>query len=908
MNMEKAMTEPSAARLFIVLAACVMLFAARRSNGQSTQPADMRENLAIFAKVSTSYVSGHETLAAVNSGFTPRNSGDKTRGAYGNWPRTGTQWVEYEWSHPISTSSIDVFWFDDHNGVRVPKSCRLQYWNGDRFVEVPNAVGLGVARSRYNATTFDEITTTRLRLEMVSNGEASTGILQWRVFDSGKTADFAPLVTAGVDRDVVLPGTTYLNGVAKVLRRDADSLALDWSKDAGPGDVVFANSEAAVTTAQFSVPGDYVLRLGARVRNLSASDTLNVHVIAPAPLVPLQPVYTTEYKINSPLWNARIKALITHWIPHCIDELSDPNQKTGGIDNFVQAGNKLAGRPYKRHVGYPFANAYVHNTVESMCDALMVDPQGDPDIIKAQDEMRATLDKWIPIILSAQEPDGYLQTRFTLGTPDEPDGFSPPHWSPRYRSEHEGYTAGYFIESACADYLMTGGKDLRMYNAAKKLADCWFNNLGPAPKKPWYDGHEEIEQALVRLGRLVNDVEGGEKGDKYIELAKFLLDCRGMGPGGVEYDQSWVPVIHQYQAVGHAVRAVYCYSGMADIAMETGNIDYRSAVQSIWSNLVNTKYYITGGVGSGETSEGFGHDYSLPNNSYCESCSGCGELFFQYKMNLAQRDAKYADLYEDTLYNAILGDMDLSGDNFTYTNPLDSSEERYRWHACPCCVGNFPRTMLMLPTWMYAKDDDGIYVNLFIGSTVNIPKVAGVNLEITQNTDYPWSGNVSLIVNPSAEKNFSVHVRIPRRDVCPLYTPSPDSNGMVLIAVNDSQVTAKMENGYAVITRDWKPGDRIDLKLPMVPQRVKADTRVAADVGRVALRYGPLIYNIESVDQNVDKVLETNSPISPVWSPDLLGGVVTLEGNFKDLSPLIAVPNFARNNRGGRSIVWIRDQ
>ena len=374
-----------------------------------------------------------------------------------------------------------------------------------------------------------------------------------------------------------------------------------------------------------------------------------------------------------------------------------------------------------------------------------------------------------------------------------------------------------------------------MYNAAKRLADCWYDHIGPPPKKAWYDGHEEIEQALVRLGRLVNEVEGGGKGNKYIELAKFLLDCRGTGAGGGEYDQTYLPVIHQYQAVGHAVRAVYCYSGMADVAMETGNVDYQSAVQSIWSNLIDTKYYITGGVGSGETSEGFGKDYSLPNNAYCESCSGCGELFFQYKMNLAQRDAKYADLYEDTLYNAILGDMDLGGDNFTYTNPLDSSNERYRWHICPCCVGNFPRTMLMLPTWMYAKDDDGIYVNLFIGSTVNIPKVAGVDVQITQITAYPWSGSVALIVNPSTEKNFSVHVRIPSRDVCPLYTPSPDSNGMVLIAVNDSEVTAKMENGYAVITRDWKAGDRIDLVLPMIPQRVKADTRVAADVGRVAL-------------------------------------------------------------------------
>jgi DUF1680 family protein len=367
-------------------------------------------------------------------------------------------------------------------------------------------------------------------------------------------------------------------------------------------------------------------------------------------------------------------------------------------------------------------------------------------------------------------------------------------------------------------------------------------------------------------------------------------------------------VIHQYQAVGHAVRAVYCYSGMADVAMETGNVDYQSAVQSIWSNLVNTKYYITGGVGSGETSEGFGKDYSLPNNAYCESCSGCGELFFQYKMNLAQRDSKYADLYEETLYNAILGDMDLTGDNFTYTNPLDSSEGRYKWHVCPCCVGNFPRTLLMLPTWMYAKSADGLYVNLFIGSTVTIENVAGVNVEMVQNTDYPWSGNVSITVNPSTEKTFSIRIRMQRRNISPLYIPAPDSNGIASISVNGSAISPVIENGYAVINRSWKPGDKIDLVLPMNIQRVKADDRVAADRGRVALRYGPLIYNIESVDQNVDEVLDPSSPLSAQWTPDLLGGVVTLHGNFKSGEPMTAIPNYSRNNRGGRSIVWIKDQ
>ena len=255
---------------------------------------------------------------------------------------------------------------------------------------------------------------------------------------------------------------------------------------------------------------------------------------------------------------------------------------------------------------------------------------------------------------------------------------------------------------------MTKKQDARLYNAAKKLADCWCANLGPAPKKPWYDGHQEMEQALVRFGRFVNDMEGGGKGTE--------VHRAGQVPAGLplqrgaandrerqEYDQSHLPVIQQYEAVGHAVRAMYNYSGMADVAVETHDPDYQSAVKSLWDNMVNKKYYVTGGVGSGETSEGFGPNYSLRNHAYCESCSSCGEIFFQWKMNLAYHDAKYADLYEETMYNALLGGTDLEGKNFYYTNPLDANVGRAPWHTCPCCVGNIPRTLLMMPTWVYAK-------------------------------------------------------------------------------------------------------------------------------------------------------------------------------------------------------------
>jgi DUF1680 family protein len=530
-----------------------------------------------------------------------------------------------------------------------------------------------------------------------------------------------------------------------------------------------------------------------------------------------------------------------------------------------------------------------------MCVALMVDPQGDQEIIAAQKAMREKLNDWIPKILSAQEPDGYLHTAYTLS--------GRPRWT--NKGDHEGYTAGYFIESAIAHYMMTNRTDARLYEAARKLADCWCNNIGPAPKKYWYDGHQELEQALVRLARFVDDVEGAGKGRKYVELAKFLLDCRR---NGGEYDQSHLPVIEQYEAVGHAVRAVYSYSGMADIAMETGDVNYHSAVNSLWDNIVNKKYYVTGGVGSGETSEGFGKDYSLPNNAYCESCADCGELFFQHKMNLLCQDAKYADLYEETIYNAILGSMDLEAKNFAYTNALDSRGARYPWHNCPCCVGNIPRTLLMLPTWMYSKSADSIYVNLFIGSTVSVGKVAGTDVQMVQATDYPWSGKVGITVNPEAEKDFAIKIRVPNRNVSGLYTSTPDSDGILAISVNGSPITPDMDKGYATIRRTWKASDRIDLVLPMKVQRVKASNKVSADVGRVALRYGPLVYNIESVDQDVDLVLAPDSVLSTKWKSDLLGGVMVINGAFSNGAAMTAIPNCARSNRGGRSIVWLRDQ
>ena len=883
-------------------------------NAQGTIPIPSGKNLANVASVSTSFRSG-TILTTLNDGLIPTNTGAVRAGGGGaNRPQqrpSTALWVQYEWDQPVSSREVSVFWWNFENSVKLPMAYRVQYWDGANYVPVKNANGLGLVNNKFNSTTFDEIKTTRLRLELDSADRFTPTILEWMVFQAPDSPNFPPVVTAGGDRSVMVGGKTYLAGAVKSV---TPLNKVEWTKKSGPGIVTFADSKSLKTTAAFSTPGDYVLSLTVTEGNQSSSSELIVKADKAPNVKRLDVVYTKRYKIDSPLWNDRAKAMIVNWIPWCIDQINrtDLTLGQGGIDNFIEAGKALRGEPHGKHLGFVFSNAWVHQTIESMCIALMIDPKGDKEIISAQNKMKETIEKWIPIILAAQEPDGYLQTAYTLRDTTQWKG----RWTPQARGNHEGYVAGYFIESAINHYTLTEGKDKRLYNAAKKLADCWVANIGPG-KKEWFDGHQEMEQALVRFGRFVNDMEGSGHGDNYIKLAKFLLDSR---KDGSEYDQSLVPVQQQYEAVGHAVRAMYTYSGMADIAAETGDVDYQSAVMSLWDNMVNKKYYLTGGVGSGETSEGFGPNYSLRNNAYCESCSSCGLIFFQYKMNIAYNDAKYADLYEETMYNALLGSLDLDGKNFYYTNPLASSVSRYAWHGCPCCVGNIPRTLLMIPTWTYVKGDKGLYVNMFIGSTIKVEKVAGTDVEMVQKTDYPWSGKISITVNPSQSKDFTLFIRVPNRTTSALYTPTPVVSGLKSLSVNGASVKPKIVNGYAEITRTWKAGDKVDLELPMVIQVVKADDRIEADRGRVALRYGPIIYNVEKADQpDIDKYIG-KEPLSLEWKGDMLNGIMAIKGKWDDGTPFLAIPNYARNNRNtihatprpgaenpdGGSIVWIK--
>ncbi|MDH6341842.1 DUF1680 family protein [Parabacteroides sp. PFB2-12] len=877
---------------------------------ESTQ-SDAGGNMAVMATATISrpdMTANGQPIASLNDGMTNIETGPTRMRQGQTMPPLQNQWVEYEWTQPVKTSEIEVFWWNWDGTITLPEAYRISYWDGTEYVPVKNAEGLGLTVAEYNKTTFDEVETTKLRLEANQAQQLRATLQEWKVIQSPNSQNLPPIVKTNGDRTVMRGGTTYLTAHVTAVSPVEKTT---WTKVSGPGTVTFTDNEKLDATAVFSEVGEYILAFTAKKGKDKVTTNLQVTVSEPPAEGRLDVVYTKNYSIDSPLWDDRAKAMIVNWIPWCIDQCENSNLATGGLDNFIEAAKALNGKPYAAHKGYVFANAWVHQTIESICIALMIDPKGDKEIIAAQEKMKKTLEKWIPIILAAQEPDGYLQTAYTLRDPERWEK----RWEDRNRSAHEGYVSGYFIESAINHHTLTNGTDLRLYNAAKKLADCWADNIGPNPGQiVWWDEHQEMEQALVRFGRFVNDMEGNGKGDRYIALAKFLMDSR---MGGNEYSQSHVPVQQQYEAVGHAVRAVYLYSAMSDIAAETQDPDYQSAVMSLWDNMVNKKYYVTGGVGSGETSEGFGPNYSLRHNAYCESCSSCALIFFQHKLNLAYHDAKYADLYEETMYNALLGSLDMEAKKFYYPNPLHSVTERTPWHGCPCCVGNIPRTLLMIPTWTYVTSEKGLYVNLFVGSTINVERVVGTDVEMVQKTNYPWDGNVAITVNPKEEKEFTLFVRVPDRKTSELYDSEPALSGLLSLSVNGQAVTPTINKGYAEITRKWNKGDKVEFVLPMEVQKITADEKIEATRDQVALRYGPMIYNFEEVDNgaHINEGHLGTGALKAEWDPNFYNGMMLIKGTWADGKPMVAIPNFARMNRNeprdpqirtSRSNVWVK--
>lgn len=607
----------------------------------------------------------------------------------------------------------------------------------------------------------------------------------------------------------------------------------------------------------------------------------------------LEPVRLQHILING-FWKQQAKRLTEHWLPHCIRQMERGGRGQEYVNLQALARVQQGGPADWQYTGLPWSDAYVYNTVEAVCLALAFQPGEDAELTRAQARLLAKLEEWIPTILAAQSPDGYIHSFHTLRD------------QPRYSrvGDHEFYVMGYFLEMGVAHFRMTGGQDRRLYHAAVKCADHLCATFGPAPKRTWRNGHPGLEYALCRLGRLVNEVEGTGQGDQYIQLARHFLDHQHEGGRPDAYNQSDRPAVELSEAKGHAVRGTYFYTAMTDVALHQGSAAYREAVARLWTNAIHRKHYLTGGVGASHHGEAFAGDYELPNDGYCESCAGCGLSFWADRMHRLHADGHYRDVQERVLYNNLLGAVELSGTNFYYQNPLDEKRSRYPWHGCPCCVGNIPRALFAIKDLMYSVNAarTELYLSHYVDSEATLPDVGGAPLRIRQATRYPWDGRVTVTLHRPRPTPFTFKLRIPDRTESALYSATPGLRGRFTLLVNGEPLTPRLERGYVAVHREWREGDRLELSLPMEVQRVKADARVAANAGRVALQYGPLAYNVETVDlppgRSLDALaLAADAPLRAEWDGGLLGGVLTIRGAFADGTPLQAIPNFARLNR-----------
>jgi DUF1680 family protein len=627
---------------------------------------------------------------------------------------------------------------------------------------------------------------------------------------------------------------------------------------------------------------------------------------------PVKPVPFTAVHVTDGFWAPRIDINRTVTIPFAFQK----DEETGRVANFIRAAESLSGQPPedRKPPGYPFDDTDVYKVIEGASYSLSV----HPDL-----KLDAYLDGLIAKIATAQEPDGYLYTARTIDPLNPHLWAGPKRWMLESVDSHELYDLGHLYEAAAAHYVATGKRNL--LDVALKSANLLAETFGPGKQTIW-PGHQITEMGLVKLYRV-----SGER--RYLELAKFMLDARGPDGrqgSGRTYNQSHMKVVDQTEAVGHAVRATYMYSGMADVAALTGDASYIKAIDKIWDNVAGKKLYITGGIGATAAGEAFGRNYELPNMSaYNETCAAAGNDFWNHRLFLLHADAKYIDMMERTLYNGLISGVALDGKTFFYPNPLESNgqHERSPWFGVACCPGSIIRFMASVPGYVYAQRDDTIWVNLFVGSTADIKLDDGRAVRMIQSTRYPWDGRVRITVSPDQTAALTVKVRIPgwARDqpvASDLYRYADKPAGAPSLKINGRTVPVEIDKGYATLARTWRAGDVIDISLPMQVRRVIANEQVAADRGRVALERGPLVYALEWADNPNGKVrnlmLPDTEPLRAERSPALLSGVTVVKTNALGLSydaqghvaktpiAVTAIPYYAWANRGrGQMIVWI---
>ncbi len=635
----------------------------------------------------------------------------------------------------------------------------------------------------------------------------------------------------------------------------------------------------------------------------------------------LTPVPFTKVTLTGDFWSRRLATNRTATIPAIFDR----NSATHRVDNFAIAAKLKDGA----YTGQRYNDTDVYKAIEGASYALAT--ARDPVLEKALDDI-------IALIAAAQEPDGYLFTARTADPAHPIPGIGPTRWS-ELAVSHELYNAGHLYEAAVAHYQATGKRSL--LDVAIKNANLIATTFGP-DRRHGFPGHQEIEIGLCKLYRITGDA-------RYLALARYFLDQRGhdvaltVYPPGSRFAiyndpvqiQAHRPVLEQDEAVGHAVRAMYMYTGMADIAALTGDTRYAEAVDRLWENVVSKKLYLTGGVGARHDRESFGPAYELPNRTaYNETCAAIGNAGWNLRMFLLHGDARYLDVMERVVYNGLISGVSLDGRSFFYPNPLESDGKyafnqgqtgRATWFDVACCPGNICRFIPSMPGYIYAVGHDSLYVNLFVGSRTEV-ELAGARVGVDQETRYPWDGRVSLRLRLSRPAAFDVRIRVPgwaRREPVPgdLYHYLDGQAGRVELLVNGHAEPLVMEQGFARLRRTWRDQDRIVLTLPMEIHRVVARAEVAEDAGKVALERGPLVYCAEWPD-NGGRVLNLAVPdraqLSAEFRPDLLGGVVVLRGRVDARSidkqgrptrsphEFVAIPYYAWANRGpGEMAVWL---
>ena len=625
---------------------------------------------------------------------------------------------------------------------------------------------------------------------------------------------------------------------------------------------------------------------------------------------PITPVPFTSVKVTpGTFWGQRLEASRNTTIPLAFSKC----ESEGRYKNFENAAQHLKdpSKVFKVNgVGYSFDDTDPYKTIEGASYILQTYPDK---------KLRAYVDSVIDIIATAQEPDGYLYTARTQNPADPHHWAGDRRWVKEEDLSHELYNLGHMVEGAVAHWQATGST--KFLDIARRYADVVCREVGPNPGQACVvPGHQIAEMALCRLY-----LATGEK--KYLDEAKFLLDYRGKTQIKQEYSQSHKPVVDQDEAVGHAVRAAYMYAGMADVAALTGDQGYIDAIDRIWDNIVTKKLYITGGIGATSSGEAFGKNYELPNMSaYCETCAAIGNVYVNYRLFLLHGESKYFDVLERTLYNGLISGVSLQGDGFFYPNPLESmgQHQRQAWFGCACCPSNICRFIPSLPGYVYAVKDKDVYVNLFLSNkselTVGKKKVA-----LSQQTNYPWDGDITITIDKNTVGEFTLKIRIPgwvKGKVVPsdLYTYTDGKRLGYRVSVNNQELYPENRD-YITIDRKWKKGDKVQIHFDMEPRVVRANNKVAADRGMVAIERGPLVYCAEHPDNTFDifSALVNQEPQFQLGKTEIAGtSVVTLTTDAQTLDfnkqgklsvkdqTLTLIPYYAWCHRGsGKMRVWL---